>query len=109
MSQFIDTITSQLTGNVVVDSKAPLKVGVKIETNFESLLNEYDISVIWKRKGFCKKSDMENLLNNVIRELRNSIYGDLYSKIIRLERYVYTQEDVKAEMVIRDIVREIFG
>jgi hypothetical protein len=109
MSSFIDAIIMQLTGNVKIGYKTPLKVGVEIETNLKTLLNEYNINVTWNRKCFCEKHDIEDLFKNVIRELRNNIYGDLYQKIMRLERYIYTQEDVKAKMEIRDIVHEIFG
>lgn len=107
MSKFIDKIRSQLTG-VRSARMGPLRASVKVVDSIDYDLNhEYDISVKWGRKVSCRPKDLEPVIDNVIRELREEIYGDIRSRIRRLELAVYEGNEKEMCVEIRDIVREI--
>jgi hypothetical protein len=49
------------------------------------------------------------MIKNVVREIRDVIYGDLKNRILRLERAIYEQNTDNILVEIRDIIREIWG
>ena len=108
MSNFINTIKAAMTGVRRV-AYPLLKITVS-DTTPDPLRaqNEYEINVLWSRKVYCKPEHLSFMLSNCVRELREEIYGDLKSRILRLERAVYEQDSPAALREIRDIIREVY-
>jgi hypothetical protein len=111
MSKFIDAVTAEL-GYRKKHILPPLTVTKEFREDSPMLvdsLSEYKIEVRWKVTGYCKPNELHIVQENVIRELREVVYGDFKDRIIRLERAVYERDDKVAQMEIRDILREVFG
>jgi hypothetical protein len=112
MSAFIDNITAVLTGTEK-PAYQPLEVKIEqavIDTSNHipfSTIQEYEIGVKWSAKVSCESMDKQHLINNVIQEFKEVVYGDLRKRIIDLERAVYAQDHSQALMATREIMREI--
>ena len=109
MSKFIDQVKAELlTGRKSI--YLPLEVSQTFDPSInDDRLSEYKVSVGWIVKCYCKQNEIPVMQESVIRELREAVYGDLYQRIIRLERAIYDRNDKLAQMEMRDIVKEIYG
>jgi hypothetical protein len=112
MSKFINEVKSHLLGSKRKVIYEPLDVKLSIESptySDPSYQNHYRASVEWGCEFFCMHKDMNPMIDNVCRELREVVYGELKSYLHLLERYIYERKEEEALMVIRDIIREIHG
>lgn len=111
MSQFIDSVKEKITGKRSPIYE-PLCVDITTKDDpakFFRIKNEYEIEVSWRRRISCETKDIRPVIDNVVRELREAVYGDLKQQVLRLERAVYEQDREAILSETRDIVREIFG
>lgn len=107
MSKFIDAVTAELTGNrrAVL---GPLTVVQHWSDVFNPAMTyEYDIGVTWKVRTHCEKAALQHVTRNVLRHLREDVYGEFRDRILRLERAVYEHDREKILMETRDLVREV--
>jgi len=113
MTKMIDNVKAEFTGNrkmgmgslrsILITNDVPCPLGMSPE------LKEYVAHVEWVAKFYCDPENLQPMLESIIRELREAIYGELKERIIRLERAVYEEDRDKIVMEIRDIIREIYG
>ncbi len=109
MSAFIDKIEECLTGrNRAVFGPITTEVDTAV-TDALGQIPEYLFEVRWGRRVSCRTEDFDTVFKNVIRELREAIYGELRGRLIRLERAVYECDERAVRMEIRDIMSEVFG
>ena len=112
MSKFMEAVEAKLTGQRVAiipelvvtqdyDSLVPLA------TQEDAI--QYDIGVAWKVRTHCKPRDVPAVTENVIRQLREEIYGQFRWRAIQIQRAAYEQDREKLHMHIRDLMREIEG
>jgi|GEM_PF-3198933 hypothetical protein len=111
MSKFIDAVRAELLHErkVCFSPMLAVKKEYKRPTPDYDDLTEYCISVGWVQTGFCKPEELAPMLDNVIRALREAIYGDIKQRAIKLERAIYEQDRDTILSEIRDIMREVFG
>ena len=110
MSKLIDSIKGDLTGKKYPSHRL---IHATIERSKDpityDLLNEYQITFGGKILAKCKPEARQGMLENVVRQIREEIYGDLKNRIIKLERAYYEEDNKTFMEQIRDINREIFG
>ena len=111
MTEIIDNLKADMTGKRRV-RREPYRVTVTDDTVSPVVpptpLHEYNISFSWKQRIHCLPKDLDKLLDNTIKEIKEVIYGDSRKRLLELERFIYAGEQQKAEMVIRDLLREFF-
>ena len=109
MSKFIDSIKIALTGKKY---RVPPKITVKYEPIDDFItfddMNGYRAFVLWEMFFRCRPQEVEILLDNFTRELKELIYGDLRHQLRRLEVAVIEEKREEALSALRDINREIY-
>lgn len=110
MSKFIDAVTAELTGNryPVLEHMTIVQKWSDDATAFNSAMTyEYDIGVTWKVRTHCDKAALQHVTRNVLRQLREAVYGEFRDRVLRLERAVWEHDREKILMETRDLVREV--
>ncbi len=111
MTEIIDNLKADMTGRRKV-RKEPCGVIVTDDTANTSkapaIMNEYNINFSWNQRIHCLPKDLNNMLDNTIRDIKEVIYGDSRKRLLELEGFVCAGEQKKAVMVIRDLLREFF-
>ena len=113
MSKFIEKIEHRATEQVKAEYsrlkyKDSLNVDVVKTFDEHKRLYEYDFSVKFGKKMYCRTQDINVMYDNIIHELKEEIYGDIRNRILRLERAIYGQDNDRALMEIRGIIQEVF-
>ena len=112
MSKVIDNIRGDLTGKRFASTYGRL-IGATIDADYKKLssqeLVEYEIIFGGKIITKCRTEDRYNMLNNVVRQIREELYGDIKNRIINLERAFYEENYQEVQSQLRDIMKEIFG
>jgi hypothetical protein len=70
---------------------------------------EYEFKVLWRVIASCERQDFYAMQNNVVRELREAIYGQFRERVLMLERAIYEHDREKVLMHTRDLIREVEG
>jgi hypothetical protein len=109
MSKFIEQVRAKLTGQRVA-VMPELSVTEMVEEVFkDTSVLQYDIGVEWKIRTHCAPQAVPHVLDNVVRQLREEIYGQFRRRAIEIQRSAYEQDYNKMHMHIRDLLREIQG
>jgi hypothetical protein len=109
MSKFIDQVQAKLTGQRVA-LMPELTVTEKVEDVLHDYsVFQYDIGVEWKVRTHCDRKDVEHVVKNVVRQLREDIYGEFRRRAIEIQRAAYEREYDKMHMLIRDMLVDING
>jgi len=107
MSRLIESIRADLSGRRFASEHHLIRADIEvIEPGY---ITEYKIHFGGAIQVHCKSKDINLMLDNVIRQIREEIYGDIKNRIIRLERAYYMEDDKTVRSELRDINREIFG
>jgi hypothetical protein len=112
MSEFIKHIKSQIIERRDRPQRwTPLHVSARIvdEPYSVNVQKLYEIKVEWITRGYCEPRHFDIYLDNVIRELREAVYGELREKLFKLERAIYEQEMEQALTAINAVMREVEG
>lgn len=67
----------------------------------------YEMSVIYRHRGYCAPGDLEKLKLNFIREINHKIYGEFYGLLIELEQAIYEGEELRSREIIQAIFKEV--
>ena len=78
------------------------------EIDFPDRLKKYKIGVGFWIETYCSEEDLRPMTENVIREIKEIIYGDVRERFIQLERTIYNQDMQKTRIEVRDLMKEIF-
>jgi hypothetical protein len=109
VSKLIDQVQAKLTGQRVA-LMPELTVTEKVEDVFDNLsVLQYDIGVEWKIRTHCDRKDVPHVLKNVVRQLREEIYGEFRRRALEIQRAAYEREYEKMHMLIRDMLVDING
>lgn len=111
MSEFIKHIKSEILHKNRPQRFMPLRsvskiIDEPISVNIQRL---YEIKVEWATRGYCEPRHFDKYFRNVVRELREAIYGEFRDKLIVLERAIYEQEVEPALKALDAIMREVEG
>lgn len=71
------------------------------------VMRHYKIGVSYGFEVVCLPVEKNQMVDNVFREMQDIIYGDFRSKMFRLERAIYKQDDTEIKSIMRDIFTEI--
>ena len=107
MSRLIESIKADLTGKRIASKHNLIKADIEVME--PGYITEYKIHFGGVIQVHCKPKDINLMLDNVIRQIREEIYGDIKNRIIRLERAYYMEDDKTIRSELRDINKEIFG
>lgn len=110
MSRFIEEVKGELL-------RENRRAGRMFPVSCERIINPvpyqelvgYKISVTFGRTGHCRPQDLQQATENVVRELREAVYGDIKKRILDLERAMVEHDIDKMYSAMRDINKEIFG
>jgi hypothetical protein len=113
MSKFIDAVLCELTGRKRV-VQWPIRVSLRKESDgmlpATIVANEYRVGVSWGTRFVLEEpAQMEMARENIIRELRHAVYGDLISLVHGLEKAIIENDMEKALLLIREILGEVHG
>lgn len=110
MSKFIEKVQAKLTGQeVAVIPELSVTVDVDPLPFPDDRMKQYDIGVEWKVRTHCTPDALEHVLGNVVRQLREEIYGQFRWRVLQIQRCAYERDGDKLHMHIRDLLREIYG
>jgi hypothetical protein len=113
MSKFIDAVKAEVLYGYdkLSRQKIPaLKITEEINKPLlHNIMRRYSIGVGYKWVLEVRPEDVPFMKDNIIRELRDLVYGDFREKLLKLERAVYEQEYLEAQELIRDLFRETYG
>jgi hypothetical protein len=109
MSKFIDQVQAKLTGQrIAVMPELTVTEKVQDVLGDYSVL-QYDIGVEWKVRTHCERKDVQHVHSNVVKQLREDIYGQFRRRALEIQRAAYEQDYQKMHMLIRDMLVDITG
>ena len=71
------------------------------------ITQEHDIGVEWKARVFCRPEDAPHALDNIVRAFKESAYGHLRERVLRLDMALTEYDWQRARMECRDLLSEI--
>jgi hypothetical protein len=108
MSKFVEAIEAQLTGRheyLPQDLKDRLHASLtKIEIDSDTL-SCYRIGVQWGKIVRCRDEDIGNLIENLIKQLKIDLYGDIREHILAMERAFYERKEDEMRSQIHKILK----
>lgn len=107
MSRFIEALRAERTGfERPVYTPLTLKV---TELNLDRFRtsDEYEFKVEWKIVAHAERSLFDPLFKNVLLQLREFVYGEFRDRVLRLQQAVLEQDQEKALMEARDLIRVV--
>ena len=109
MSSFIEHVKAKLTGQRVA-IPPELKIVEDIKDCWPDTAHlQYDIGVEWKVRTHCKPEDLQSVASNVVRQLREDVYGEFRQKVLLAQRSFYERDMRTLEQHLRDLLRMIQG
>jgi len=112
MSKFIDAIKAEMTGRKFADMLIPPLLSVTEDlqrVDDYSTAVEYRIHVTYGCNVQCQPKDLEDAKANIIRSLREEIFGDARKKAHALHRAVYSGSRDQVFEKLDDLMKEILG
>lgn len=112
MSKFIEHLEASLMGHrrVVPEALRFFDIGKEVcpADMFCQTEDRYRYHVHFEMQVYCKPEHEQHHTKNVVREMKEVIYGELRSRLLALERAVYDRSEEDCGSIIRDIMREVF-
>lgn len=111
MSKFIDAVKAQLYpwhDRAVTGPLSALKCDCCSTAVPHDIMRRYEIGVEYKWVVEVHPEAVQFMKENIVRELRELVYGDFREKLLELERSIYSYEYNKSKDLIRDLFRETF-
>jgi hypothetical protein len=114
MSKFIDAVKALATGREWrVFDPLSLKISRVDDPINQDLMvhsgREYLIGVRWEVAIKCKPEALSSAQANVMRQLREAVYGDLREHVLKLERALLEWDQRTMEKEIKALLEETFG
>lgn len=110
MSKLLDEVKSQMTGNrkYIITPMVSVQTGIE-EFHIPDYAYEYEIKATFGARVHCQKRDLQRVQDNIIRQLKDDMYGHLRRRMMQLEISLYGQcmLDDEARGIINDIKVEI--
>lgn len=108
----LDQIRAEITGNRYHTPTELVKVSVDsipLDAEGDPLMDEWNITSTFGVTVRGYKSDRNNLMKNVVEELRHAIYGDIIEQSYRIQRALMGRDMDKALMLSRDLINMVKG
>jgi len=109
MSKFINAIQTQLLGQRPIYPSLSVSTVKEFEAVSYDTLAKYLISVSFEQIITCRPEELSYAKDNVVKELREIIYGEFRDNILQLERAVYARDEKVIFQKIGDIMQEVFN
>lgn len=111
MSAFVDNVEAKDL-RMVKPKYSPIKTMITPLPQDFSMewpsLRGYEISTSYHQRFFCDPKDVDRMITNAKRMIKEHIYGSLRIKLLELERDVTEGDDLKCRILIGDILKEVF-
>ena len=72
------------------------------------LLRGYDICTSYTQRVFCEPQDIDHMLKNSRRVIKEKLYGDFRIMLLDLERAVGEGDDLECRKLIKELLYEVF-
>jgi len=72
------------------------------------LLRGYDICTSYTQRVFCDPQDIDKMLTNSRRVIKEKLYGEFRIMLLELERAVSEGDDLECRKLIKEILHEVF-
>ena len=107
MSKFIDAIEAKILERKVFPNTYTLLDVTKEVTEISPIGYEYRVGVTYGARITCMPNELPYAVGNIVKQLKNDIYGTLRDDCIRLERCLLNRDFDAALSALRDIETEI--
>ena len=111
MSRFIDHVRAKMTGQkVAVVPELAVTVDKEVLPFPDDFaLTQYDIGVEWKSRTHCRPVDLPHVIDNVVKQLREDVYGEFRHTALEIQRAAYERNYEKMHALIRELLEQIYG
>ena len=111
MSKFIEAVRTYPTYRERVGYE-PLRMTCVGDNSQEipnvNRMQEYLIGVDWRIRVSCDFKDMDRAMENVVRQLRDAVYGDMRVHLLKLQRAMFEWEQDEMRAEIDWMLKEMF-
>lgn len=112
MSAFIDHLEANETRQYKPKT-SPIKYDMRqLPQEFAMdcpLLRGYEITASYHQRFFCDPQDLDKMIKNAKRVVKEHIYGKFRLLVLDMERAVYEGDEMKIRDICTDILGEVFN